>query len=96
MVRGLNSSGDSEMGWLGDFAIGKVLGDVHDHLLTTLNSDFRSRFLTLLSFPHFRQFGSATALSILEAVNNYRGVKELDVKGDAKSMPIAYILLRRV
>lgn len=36
--------------------------------------DFRRRFLSLLSFK-FREFGSVTALSILEAANN--GVKKL-------------------
>ncbi|KAJ7593715.1 GNAT acetyltransferase 2-domain-containing protein [Mycena floridula] len=65
MVRGLNSSVQSELGWLGEFA-----------------SDFRSRFITLLSYPRFRDFGCVTALSILEAVNACEGVKELDAKGD--------------
>ncbi len=46
-----------------------------------MHVDFRSRFLTLLSFPKFRDFGSVTALSILEAVNNFAGVKELDKQG---------------
>lgn len=32
-------------------------------------ADFRRRFLALLSFQ-FREFGSATALSVLEAVSN--------------------------
>jgi len=35
--------------------------------------DFRKRFLTLLSYK-FREFGSVTALSILEAAN--AGVKD--------------------
>ncbi|KAG6813649.1 hypothetical protein H0H92_008886 [Tricholoma furcatifolium] len=51
MVRGLNSSTESELEWLGEFA-----------------KDFRRRFLSLLSFK-FREFGSVTALSVLEAVN---------------------------
>ncbi|KAH7885613.1 GNAT acetyltransferase 2-domain-containing protein [Phlebopus sp. FC_14] len=51
MVRGLNSSTESELEWLGEFA-----------------KDFRRRFLSLLSFK-FREFGSVTALSILEAAN---------------------------
>ncbi|KAI0754721.1 DUF699-domain-containing protein [Daedaleopsis nitida] len=58
MVRGLNSSAESELEWLGEFA-----------------KDFRRRFLTLLSFK-FREFGSVTALSVLEAAN--AGVKKLD------------------
>ncbi|KAG8215554.1 GNAT acetyltransferase 2-domain-containing protein [Butyriboletus roseoflavus] len=55
MVRGLNSSAESDLEWLGEFA-----------------KDFRRRFLSLLSFK-FREFGSVTALSILEAAN--AGVK---------------------
>ncbi|KAG2014403.1 N-acetyltransferase 10 [Coprinopsis cinerea AmutBmut pab1-1] len=51
MVRGLNSSPESELEWLGEFA-----------------KDFRRRFISLLSYK-FREFGSVTALSILEAVN---------------------------
>lgn len=58
MVRGLNSSTDGELEWMGEFA-----------------KDFRRRFLSLLSFK-FREFGSITALSVLEAANN--GVKKLD------------------
>ncbi|KAH9936596.1 GNAT acetyltransferase 2-domain-containing protein [Fomitopsis serialis] len=57
MARGLNTSMNSELEWLGEFA-----------------KDFRRRFLSLLSFK-FREFGSVTALSILEAANN--GVKKL-------------------
>ncbi|OBZ68966.1 hypothetical protein A0H81_11153 [Grifola frondosa] len=58
MVRGLNSSADNELEWLGEFA-----------------KDFRRRFLSLLSY-RFRDFGSVTALSVLEAAN--AGVKRLD------------------
>ncbi|OSD07469.1 DUF699-domain-containing protein [Trametes coccinea BRFM310] len=58
MVRGLNSSTESELEWLAEFA-----------------KDFRRRFITLLSFK-FREFGSVTALSVLEAAN--AGVKKLD------------------
>ncbi|KAG6853377.1 hypothetical protein C0991_004936 [Blastosporella zonata] len=58
MVRGLNSSSDSGLEWLGEFA-----------------KDFRKRFLSLLSFK-FREFGSVTALSVLEAVNS--GLKKQD------------------
>ncbi|KAF8955773.1 DUF699-domain-containing protein [Flammula alnicola] len=56
MVRGLNSSVESEMGWLHEFA-----------------KDFRRRFLTLLSYK-FREFGSVTTLSVLEAAN--AGIKD--------------------
>ncbi|KAJ8595161.1 DUF699-domain-containing protein [Rhizopogon salebrosus TDB-379] len=58
MVRGLSSSTDGELEWMGEFA-----------------KDFRRRFLSLLSFK-FREFGSVTALSVLEAANV--GVKKLD------------------
>ncbi|OAX41419.1 DUF699-domain-containing protein [Rhizopogon vinicolor AM-OR11-026] len=58
MVRGLNSSTDGELEWMGEFA-----------------KDFRRRLLSLLSFK-FREFGSVTALSVLEAANV--GVKKLD------------------
>jgi len=58
MVRGLNSSSEEELQWLGEFS-----------------KDFRRRFLSLLSFK-FREFGSVTALSVLEAAN--AGVKKLD------------------
>lgn len=61
MVRGLNTSTNSELEWLGEFA-----------------KDFRRRFLSLLSFK-FREFGSVTSLSILEAANN--GVKILGDDG---------------
>ncbi|KAK7677713.1 hypothetical protein QCA50_019265 [Cerrena zonata] len=58
MVRGLNSSTEAELEWLGEFA-----------------KDFRRRFLSLLSFK-FREFGSVTALSVLEAAN--AGLKKFD------------------
>ncbi|KAF8811910.1 DUF699-domain-containing protein [Phlegmacium glaucopus] len=56
MVRGLNTSVESELEWLREFA-----------------RDFRKRFLSLLSYK-FREFGSVTALSILEAAN--AGIKD--------------------
>ncbi|KAG6892348.1 N-acetyltransferase 10, partial [Termitomyces sp. T159_Od127] len=62
MVRGLNSSSEGELEWLGEFA-----------------QDFRRRFLSLLSYK-FRDFGSVTALSVLEAVNN--GLKKRDAEKD--------------
>ncbi|KAI0695980.1 GNAT acetyltransferase 2-domain-containing protein [Cytidiella melzeri] len=58
MVRGLNSSSEEELQWLGEFS-----------------KDFRRRFLSLLSFK-FREFGSVTALSVLEAANS--AVKKID------------------
>ena len=79
MVRGLNSSVESELDWLGEFAQGWF--DIHISLgcsMTDLYADFRKRFTSLLSFK-FRDFGSVTALSLLEATNS--GVKKLDEDG---------------
>lgn len=74
MVRGLNSSTDGELEWMGEFA-----------------KDFRRRFLSLLSFK-FREFGSVTALSVLEAANV--GVKKLDgEKSRAVGSPELSILM---
>lgn len=62
--------------------------------LAEFASDFRTRFLTLLSFPKFRDFGCVTALSILEAVNTYSGVKDMDIKGGPKCMvPVLLFVL---
>lgn len=64
---------------------GSVLISNLGRIVLNITSDFRSRFVRLLSYPHFREFGSATALSILEAVTNYSGVKALDAKGTVAS-----------
>ncbi|TFK42880.1 GNAT acetyltransferase 2-domain-containing protein [Crucibulum laeve] len=75
MVRGLNSSTDSELEWLSEFA-----------------KDFRKRFLSLLSFK-FREFGSVTSLSVLEAAN--AGIKQSEdekVKADLKSPELSILL----
>ncbi|KAL0578886.1 N-acetyltransferase 10 [Marasmius crinis-equi] len=64
MVRGLNSTPEGELEWLGEFAV-----------------DFRTRLLTLLSFPKFREFSSVLGLSILESVNNCKNVKQIDSQG---------------
>jgi len=69
MVRGLNTSTDVELEWLGEFGV-----------------DFRTRFLTLLSFPKFREFGSVMGLSILEAINGHRVIKRVDERGGVKGM----------
>ncbi|KAJ3721063.1 GNAT acetyltransferase 2-domain-containing protein [Lentinula raphanica] len=77
MVRGLNSSTDTEMEWLGEFA-----------------ADFRTRLLTLLSFPKFRDFGSVLGLSILEAISNNSSVKAVDARemqGGAKALTPALL-----
>ncbi|KXN84178.1 UPF0202 protein KRE33 [Leucoagaricus sp. SymC.cos] len=74
MVRGLNSSTDSEMEWLSEFS-----------------KDFRKRFLSLLSYK-FREFGSVTALSVLEAAN--AGIKEKEEdksKGELKSNELSLL-----
>ena len=55
-------------------------------LLTKASLDFRRRFLTLLSYK-FREFGSVTALSVLEAAN--AGIKdETEESGKQKSQSI--------
>ncbi|KAF9071572.1 GNAT acetyltransferase 2-domain-containing protein [Rhodocollybia butyracea] len=77
MTRGLNSSTDAEMEWLGEFAV-----------------DFRTRLLTLLSFPKFREFGSVLGLSVLEAINNNSNVKAVDsreLQGGAKALTPALL-----
>lgn len=76
MVRGLNSSQEMELEWLGEFAKGESycvpsMNRIEAHYLL----DFRRRFVSLLSFK-FREFGSVMALSVLEAAN--QGVKKLD------------------
>lgn len=48
---------------------------IHAKLGHIRGVDFRRRFLSLLSFK-FREFGTVTALSVLEAANV--GVKKLD------------------
>ncbi|KAG2094228.1 GNAT acetyltransferase 2-domain-containing protein [Suillus discolor] len=74
MVRGLNSSADGELEWMGEFS-----------------KDFRRRFLSLLSFK-FREFGTVTALSVLEAASV--GVKKLDgEKSRAVGSPELSILM---
>ncbi|KAH8104752.1 GNAT acetyltransferase 2-domain-containing protein [Cristinia sonorae] len=74
MVRGLNSSTESELEWLSEFA-----------------KDFRRRFLSLLSFK-FREFGSVTSLSILEAAN--AGLKKVDndPARDIVSTELSYLM----
>ncbi|ESK96679.1 nucleolar atpase [Moniliophthora roreri MCA 2997] len=52
--------------------------DTEDAWLGEFASDFRTRFLTLLSFPKFRDFPSVLGLSVLEAVNQCPAVKQLD------------------
>jgi hypothetical protein len=59
---------------MGEFSKG---GHISFYMRKVINCciDFRRRFLSLLSFK-FREFGSVTALSVLEAANI--GVKKLD------------------
>ncbi|KAF8705302.1 RNA cytidine acetyltransferase 1, partial [Rhizoctonia solani] len=57
----------------------KNLGDVsegEEHWIGAFAQDFRRRFLTLLSFQ-FREFGSSSALSILEAIANTEQKSEI-------------------
>ncbi|KAJ7608711.1 GNAT acetyltransferase 2-domain-containing protein [Roridomyces roridus] len=53
----------------------RSLGDSQQEWLGEFAKDFRKRFLSLLSYK-FREFGSVTALSLLEAVN--AGLKAVD------------------
>lgn len=76
MVRGLNSSSEGELEWLGEFAQGMCPICIH-LLAETISLDFRRRFLSLLSYK-FRDFGSVTALSVLEAINT--GLKKHDME----------------
>ena len=77
MVRELNSSTEDELQWLGEFSKGpsSFPPSLNIRVTEAWDLDFRRRFLTLLSFK-FREFGSVTALSVLEAANS--GVKKLD------------------
>ena len=74
MVRGLNSSVESELEWLREFVRGtppifaRLAFRLMCMYLLPCGLDFRKRFLSLLSYK-FREFGSVTALSILEAAN---------------------------
>lgn len=75
MVRGLNSSTSDELEWLAEFAKGELQRTSHADWTLIWFLDFRRRFMSLLSF-NFREFGSVTALSIIEAANV--GAKSLD------------------
>ncbi|EEB93694.1 hypothetical protein MPER_07614, partial [Moniliophthora perniciosa FA553] len=59
--------------------------DTEDAWLGEFASDFRTRFLTLLSFPKFRDFSSVLGLSILEAVNQCPAIKRLDASPSSSS-----------
>ena len=88
MVRGLNSSAENELEWMTEFA--KGVSD-HSYLKYMLFkkeflTDFRRRFLSLLSYK-FREFGSVMALSILEAANN--GLKPVD-KAAKRGPPLSF------
>ena len=102
MVRGLNTSTDDELQWLGEFAKGSSLRSfaasfsflAHVLMCCLASTDFRRRFLSLLSFK-FREFGSVTALSILEAVN--AGLKKWDAdpsRGKTPTTAEAFLLER--
>jgi len=75
MVRGLNSSSNGELDWMGEFAKGPSEFSTAFDAKCLVSLDFRRRFLTLLSYK-FREFGSVTSLSMLEAADV--GVKKLD------------------
>jgi len=77
---------------------------LNSHIPCISNSliDFRSRLTTLLSFPRFRDFGSATALSILDAVNSWEGLSDVETsksRGKPRFMinlKLALIVLQRL
>ena len=75
MVRGLNTSVESDLGWLREFVTGNFVHLSLFGLWPNVCLDFRRRFLSLLSYK-FREIGSVTALSILEAANV--GIKDED------------------
>lgn len=76
MLRGLNKNAEEANRWLGAFSVGEL--DKSSRPLFSafkcsdfwprMRADFRKRFITLLSYK-FREFGSITALSILEAAS---------------------------
>ncbi|KIJ54078.1 hypothetical protein M422DRAFT_25043 [Sphaerobolus stellatus SS14] len=70
------------------------VGDAHGDNVEWLGEfakDFRRRFLTLLSFK-FREFGSVTALSIIEAINS--GIKRRDADSSINIGPqeLSYLM----
>ncbi|KAJ3860951.1 tRNA binding domain-containing protein [Lentinula novae-zelandiae] len=54
--------------------------DVEMEWLGEFGADFRTRLLTLLSFPKFRDFGSVLGLSVLEAINNNTSIQAVDTR----------------
>jgi N-acetyltransferase 10 len=68
MVRGMDSSAERGLEWLGEFAKGSRSWFYSSLYHFIFGSDFRRRFIQLLSYK-FREFGSIAALSILEAAN---------------------------
>ncbi|KAJ3876089.1 GNAT acetyltransferase 2-domain-containing protein [Lentinula edodes] len=54
--------------------------DAEMEWLSEFGADFRTRLLTLLSFPKFRDFGSVLGLSVLEAINNNTSIKAVDTR----------------
>lgn len=71
MLRGLSSNVAQADGWLSSFSQGtSCLREPRDSL--TSITDFRQRFMKLLSYDAFKKFHSATALSILDAASPRR------------------------
>ncbi|KAK7035512.1 N-acetyltransferase 10 [Paramarasmius palmivorus] len=62
-----------------------------DAWLGEFGIDFRTRFLTLLSFPKFREFSSVLGLSVLEAINSCAAVKRLDGTTNSKTLTPALL-----
>jgi len=69
MLRSLLSNVAQADGWLSAFSQGSsLLYKINNGILMKL-SDFRHRFMNLLSYESFKKFESSTALSIIEATS---------------------------
>lgn len=70
VLRGLTSTREQTAPWLSAFAVGALAGHPFNRKLSRdARTDFRKRFLSLLSFA-FREIPAVNALSILEAASS--------------------------
>jgi N-acetyltransferase 10 len=92
MVRGLNSSTSEELEWLAEFAKGTLPTALFARYVLNCMLDFRRRFMSLLSFG-FREFGSVTALSIVEAANvGAKAVDDNNTRGQSSAFDLIHPL----
>lgn len=63
MIRALLSNVAQAESWLGAFSQGELLTTI------SLTTDFRQRFMSLLSYDAFKKLDSSTALSIIDATS---------------------------